>query len=104
MQHLHDPHPGRWHVLRRPSTLVMLCAGLLAADPLRLLPASWMDATLPAGARLSAALVLVVTLLWRMTGRRRHGREVRVLMLPPRAVGGALAPTVTAKIRPTRER
>jgi len=31
--------------LRRPSTLVFLCAGLLAADPLRQPTATWTDAT-----------------------------------------------------------
>jgi hypothetical protein len=75
--------PTLWQRLRRPSTLVFIGAGLLAADPLRWLPATWMDATLPAGLRVAAALVLATTLLWRL--RRPRRRDVHVLVLPPRA-------------------
>jgi len=84
MQDLHAPR-----FFRRPSTLVILCAGLLAADPLRWLPAAWMDATLPGGVRLAGAAVLAATLLWRLAGRTRRARdrEVHVLVLPPRSSG-----------------
>lgn len=81
-----DSPPSLWHRLRRPSTLLMLGAGLLAADPLRWLPEAWTGATLPGALRAAAAAVLAATLLWRM-GRLRRGRrrEVDVLVLPPRA-------------------
>ena len=84
MQDLHSTGPGRWQRLRRPSTLVMLGAGLLAADPLRFLAAG-MDATLPGFVRGAAALVLLVTLGWVVATRPRRRREVEVLVLPPRA-------------------
>jgi hypothetical protein len=86
MQDLHASIP-RPHGLRRPSTLVMLCAGLLAADPLRLLPPAWVGATLPDGLRVAAAAVLLGALLWRLAprGRRGRSREVHVLVLPPNA-------------------
>lgn len=86
MPDLYPAAPTLWHRLRRPSTLLMLVAGLLAADPLRWLPEAWTGATLPDPLRAAAAAVLAATLLWRV-GRRRHAqrREVEVLVLPPRA-------------------
>ena len=67
------------HVFRRPSTWLLLGAGLLAADRLRWLPTAWTGATLfAAGTLLALSLAL---LLVRGTRRARR-REVRVLVLP----------------------
>ena len=71
---------GFWQRLWRPSTWIMLGAGLLAADRLRWLPAAWTDTTLIA---LCAALTLGLglALQWlQLRGARR--REVRVVSLP----------------------
>ena len=69
-----------WQGLRRPSTWILLGAGLLAADRLRWLPAAWTDATL----LLLAALLSLTLGLARLLTRTRaaHRREVQVLALP----------------------
>lgn len=57
--------------LWRPSTLVFLGAGLLAADPLRWLVATWTDATYnPEG--LWVALTVAALALWSFTSARRR--------------------------------
>jgi hypothetical protein len=78
---LHPPGfaPALWHRLRHPSTLVMLGAGLLAADRLRWLPPAWAGAT-------SLVLALLVVLLGFALLRRlrqARDREVQLLVLPP---------------------
>ena len=85
-------------LLWRPSTVVFLGAGLLAADPLRWLLAPWTDATLPAFVRIAAVIVMFVVVAFRVSGRRRRGpgREVEVLVLPPRCA----VPKEIAVIRP----
>lgn len=63
--------PALWHRLRRPSTLVILGAGLLAADPLRWLLATWTDATYnPEG--LWVALAVAGLALWSGSSARRR--------------------------------
>ena len=62
--------PTLWQRLRRPSTLVFLGAGLLAADPLRWLVATWTDATYnPEG--LWVALAVAALALWSFSSARR---------------------------------
>jgi exosortase/archaeosortase family protein len=57
--------------LRRPSTLVFLGAGLLAADPLRWLVATWTDATYnPEG--LWVALTVAALALWSFSSALRR--------------------------------
>ena len=76
MQHLHGPGvvPAFWQALRRPSTLVILGAGLLAADPLRWLLSTWTDATYnPEG--LWVALAVLLLALWSALSPRRAGPE-----------------------------
>ena len=84
---MHIDSPGfarkAWQRLRRPSTLVLIGAGLLAADRLRWLPAAWTDATLFAAAGLALALGMV-WLLMLQRRRPRHHREVQVVVLPLR--------------------
>lgn len=59
-------------LLRRPSTWVVLGAGLLAADPLRWLIGTWTDATYnPEG--LAVAAVVVLLALWSFTSPLRYG-------------------------------
>jgi exosortase/archaeosortase family protein len=66
--------PALWHRLRRPSTLVFLGAGLLAADPLRWLIETWTDATYnPEG--LWVALAAAALALWSGTSARRRPPE-----------------------------
>ena len=63
--------PALWHRLRRPSTLVFLGAGLLAADPLRWLLDTWTDATYnPEG--LWVALAVAALALWSLLSARRR--------------------------------
>lgn len=63
--------PALWQRLRRPSTLVILGAGLLAADPLRWLLTTWTDATYnPEG--LWVALAVAALALWSGTSTRRR--------------------------------
>jgi len=65
--------PALWQRLRRPSTLVFLGAGLLAADPLRWLVATWTDATYnPEG----LWVVLAVATLAAWSGLSARRREV----------------------------
>ena len=73
MQQLQGPGyaPALWHRLRRPSTLVFLGAGLLAADPLRWLLATWTDATYnPEG--LWVALAVAALAAWSLLSARRR--------------------------------
>lgn len=73
MQQLQGPGyaPALWHRLRRPSTLVFLGAGLLAADPLRWLLDTWTDATYnPEG--LWVALAVAALALWSLLSARRR--------------------------------
>jgi exosortase/archaeosortase family protein len=93
MQEIASPGllPALWHRLRRPSTLVVLGAGLLAADPLRWLLATWTDATYnPEG--LWVALAVAGLALWSgLSARRREAPDAtRALWLL------ALAATVRA--------
>ena len=66
----------------RPSTLCVIGAGLLAADPLRWLVCAWTGAAfhpLPAAAAAGAGLLaLALALKWRAR-RRRHAAERVVL-------------------------
>jgi len=67
---LHDPEEPRW--LRRPSTLLAACVGLLAADPLRWLAGSWAAATL-------VAVAVALAAAWvrqRLRGERRYAVAV----------------------------
>jgi exosortase/archaeosortase family protein len=77
MQEIASPGllPALWHRLRRPSTLVVLGAGLLAADPLRWLLATWTDATYnPEG--LWVALAVAGLALWSgLSARRREASD-----------------------------
>lgn len=68
----HGFAPALWQRLRRPSTLVILAAGLLAADPLRWLFTTWTDATYnPEG--LWVALAAAALALWSgLSARRRE--------------------------------
>ena len=68
--------------LRRPSTWVLLGAGLLAADLLRApLNGGWSDAT-----RFFGCVLLILALAARFWPRRTpHKREVEMLALPSRA-------------------
>jgi hypothetical protein len=78
--HIDEPHSPFWHRLRRPSTLVLLGAGLLAADLLRRL-APWTDATFIG---LTAALALALLALWRLRYPTRRSRgPARVAVLLP---------------------
>ena len=69
---------GFWQRPWRPSTWILPCAGLLAADRLRWLPAAWTDATLLA----LAALLTHAFARRLMRARQSHRREVQVLVLP----------------------
>ena len=74
--------PTPWQRLRRPSTLVFLGAGLLAADPLRWLVATWTDATYnPEG--LWVALAVAALALWSFSSalRREPPDTTRALWL-----------------------
>ena len=71
---LYDPSEPHW--LRRPSTVLSACAGLLAADPLRWLAGSWAAATL-------TGLAAVLAVAWARQ-RLRDGRRYAVaVLLPP---------------------
>lgn len=76
--------------LRRPSTWLVLGAGLLTADLLRSPVGAWTDAAHFFGGLLLAICALA---LWRR--RKPHRREVELLALPARAkpssVPGAVA-------------
>jgi exosortase/archaeosortase family protein len=65
--------PTLWQRLRRPSTLVFIGAGLLAADPLRWLVATWTDATYN---REGLYVALAVALLAAWSGASALRREV----------------------------
>jgi hypothetical protein len=69
--HLEETRLTLWQRLRRPSTLALLGAGLLAADLLRRL-AAWTDATFAA---LLAGAVVALLALWRLRRPARHARS-----------------------------
>ena len=77
--HIEEPHSPSWLRLRRPSTLALLGAGLLAADLLRRL-APWTDATLAAALLVPAVALLA---LWRLRRTRRARAPATVAVLPP---------------------
>jgi len=81
--HLEETRLTLWQRLRRPSTLALLGAGLLAADLLRRL-AAWADATF---ATLLAGAVVAVFALWRLRRPARHARsrETVAVLLPTAA-------------------
>ena len=91
--HIEEARTPLWHRLRRPSTLLLLGAGLLAADRLRRLDQPWTDATPWLLGGLAVALSSLLLLRARRPARRVRSREI-VAVLPSMAAKPLCDPTL----------